>query len=65
MRLYRRCGAWTWTRWHRWPAHETLYAEPGAGDPAERHPLHGEWLLDVAGLRWWPPPWRAARRRLE
>jgi LmbE family N-acetylglucosaminyl deacetylase len=64
MRVYRRCGAWTWTRWHRWPAQETLYAQPPPDDPAARHPLSGEWLLDVAGLRWWPPPWRMARRRL-
>ena len=28
MRVYRRSGAWTWTPWHRWPAHETLYAQP-------------------------------------
>jgi LmbE family N-acetylglucosaminyl deacetylase len=62
MRLYRRHGAWTWTRFHRWPAQEILYAQP----PTEtRRPLSGEWLLDVAGLRWWPPPWRRARRYLE
>jgi len=65
MRVYRRCGAWTWTPWHRWPAHETLYAQPPPQDPARRYPLAGEWLLDVAGLRWWPPPWRPAARRLQ
>jgi len=64
MDVYRQHGAWTWTRWHRWPAHETLYAQPRFEDPAARRPLAGEWLLDVAGLRWWPPPWRPARRRL-
>lgn len=64
MRVYRQYGAWTWTPWHRWPAHETLYAQPHPEDPAVRHSLVGEWLLDVAGLRWWPPPWRSARRRL-
>ena len=47
--IYRRYGAWTWTRWHRWPAHETLYAQPPAGDPSARHPLSGEWLLGCRG----------------
>jgi LmbE family N-acetylglucosaminyl deacetylase len=65
MRVYRRHRAWTWTRWHRWPAHETLYAQPPRESPAARSPLRGEWLLDVAGLRWWPPPWRRAARRLQ
>ena len=63
-RVYRRYGAWTWTRFHRWPAQETLYAQPIAGTPEPRRAFSGEILLDVAGLRWWPPPWRAARRRL-
>jgi LmbE family N-acetylglucosaminyl deacetylase len=62
MRIYRRSGAWTWTKFHRWPAEETLYAQPLAGD---LRPLSSEWLLDVTGLRWWPPPWRRARRHLE
>lgn len=57
-------GAWTWTKAHRWPALETLYAVAPAADPRPRHALSGEMLLDVAGLRWWPPPWRLARRRL-
>ncbi len=65
MRIYRRYGAWTWTRLHRWPAQETFYAQPSAGNPEARHTFSGEWLLDVAGLRWWPPPWHAARRRLQ
>jgi LmbE family N-acetylglucosaminyl deacetylase len=60
MRVYRRHGAWTWTRFHRWPDIETLYAQPALGD---MWPLSGEWLLDVTGLRWWPPPWGKARRR--
>jgi hypothetical protein len=64
MGVYLGHGAWTWTRWHRWPRQETLYAEPPPADPAIRYPLSGEILLDVAGLRWWPPPWRMARRRL-
>ena len=64
MRLYRRHRAWTWTWGHRWPARESLYALPPADDPKPRHSLLDEWLLDVAGLRWWPPPWRAVRRRL-
>ena len=59
--VYRRNGAWTWTSWHRWPDEEILYAVPPGG-PA--HTLAGEWLLDVAGLRWWPPPWGPARRTL-
>jgi hypothetical protein len=59
--IYRRSGAWTWTRWHRWPDEEVLYAIPPSGP---RHTLEGEWLLDVAGLRWWPPLWRPARRDL-
>jgi LmbE family N-acetylglucosaminyl deacetylase len=59
--IYRRAGAWTWTRWHRWPKEEVLYAV-SPGGPA--HSLVGESLLDVAGLRWWPPPWRRARRVL-
>jgi hypothetical protein len=62
MRVYRRHGAWTWTRFHRWPELETLYAQPLGGN---MRPLTGEWLLDVTGLRWWPSPWRSARRRLQ
>jgi hypothetical protein len=59
--VYRRGGAWTWTRWHRWPDAEMLYAVPPGG---ALHTLAGETLLDVAGLRWWPPPWGPARRTL-
>lgn len=65
MRIYRRHGAWTWNWTHRWPAQETLYAMAPADDPRPRHGLAGEWLLDVAGLRWWPPPLRRSRRRLD
>jgi hypothetical protein len=61
-RVYRDHGAWTWTRWHRWPAEETLYAQPAG---ATLSPLTGEYLLDVRGLRWWPPPWGKALRRLD
>jgi len=64
MRVYRRYGAWTWTASHRWPAREVMYAQPPRSSPDLRHPLSGEWLLDVWRLRWWPPPWRSARRRL-
>ena len=64
MRIYRRHGAWTWRRWHRWPAQEIVYAQPPPASPEARHALTGEWLLDVAGLRWWRPPWRPALRRL-
>jgi LmbE family N-acetylglucosaminyl deacetylase len=62
MHIYRRSGAWTWTKFHRWPPQETLYAQPPAGTLRS---LSGQWLLDVTGLRWWPPPWRRARRHLE
>jgi LmbE family N-acetylglucosaminyl deacetylase len=55
--IYRRAGAWTWTRWHRWPVAENLYAMPSDGPRGGWHTLAGERLLDVAGLRWWPPPW--------
>ncbi len=64
MAVYRRHGAWTWTRWHRWPARETVYLQPAVAPPEARHTLAGEQLLDVAGLRWWPPPWRRAARTL-
>ncbi len=63
MRVYRRHQAWTWTRLHRWPASETIYAQP-ADEADPRRPLSGEWLLDVARLRWWPPPLRPTRRCL-
>lgn len=63
MRIYRRHGAWTWTRAHCWPAEEVLYALPPAENAVARHSLSGEWLLDVAGLRWWPPfPHKVLRR---
>jgi LmbE family N-acetylglucosaminyl deacetylase len=61
-RIYRDHGAWTWTRWHRWPAEEALYARPSG---ATLSTLTGEYLLDVRGLRWWPPPWGRALRRLD
>jgi LmbE family N-acetylglucosaminyl deacetylase len=64
MGLYRRHGAWTWTMDHRWPARETVYAMPPADDQQPRYTFSGEWVLDVAGLRWWKPPWRGPRRRL-
>ncbi len=64
MRVYRHHDAWTWNRTHRWPARETVYALAPTGSSGVQYPLRGEWLLDVAGLRWWPPPLRPARRRL-
>jgi LmbE family N-acetylglucosaminyl deacetylase len=63
-RLYQRHGAWTWTRFHRWPASETLYARLPEDSAQTRRPLAGEWLLDVSRLRWWLP-WRAALWRLD
>ncbi len=62
MRSYQRHGAWTWTRYHRWPAAETLYAQPPPDSAAQCHPMAGEWLLDAKRLRYWPFP---ARRRLQ
>ena len=64
MGLYKRHGAWTWNATHRWPRHETLYGIGPRASRQARHSLAGEWVLDVAGLRWWPPPLRPARRRL-
>jgi LmbE family N-acetylglucosaminyl deacetylase len=69
MRVYQRCGAWTWTRFHRWPGREIVYAQSPADNPSgdnaqARHTLAGEWLLDVARLRWWSLPGRAARKCL-
>jgi LmbE family N-acetylglucosaminyl deacetylase len=59
MRVYAHAGAWTWTRLHRWPRRETLYAcRPGASGNS----LTGESLLDTGRLRWWPPPFRNPRR---
>jgi len=65
MRVYQRYGAWTYKTIRRWPANEVLYAQPPMSSPEIRHPLVGEWLLDVERMRWWSPPWRSARRRLE
>ena len=65
MHIYRRHGAWTWTRFHHWPSQETVYVQPPAEATEAWRPMAGEWLLDVAGLRWWPPPWRTARRYLD
>lgn len=64
MRVYRQHGAWTWTKLHRWPAEETLYALAPAASGQNSRPMAGEWLLDVAGLRRWAPPWRKSHRRL-
>ena len=64
MAVYRRHGVWTWTNWHRWPARETVYLRPATAAPEDWRSLSGEQLLDVAGLRWWPPPWRRAAQRL-
>lgn len=62
-RVYRHHGAWTWTSTHYWPSHEVIYGIPSAGSPEPGYSLTGEWLLDVARLRWWPP-WPFPRRRL-
>ena len=65
MRVYQRYGAWTYKTIRRWPANEVLYAQPSGNSSEIRHPLMGEWLLDVERMRWWSPPWRSAQRRLE
>jgi hypothetical protein len=49
---YVRHGAWTWSRLHRWPKEEVLYAQP-PGDAQTWRTLRGETLLDVSALRWW------------
>jgi LmbE family N-acetylglucosaminyl deacetylase len=64
MRVYRRCGAWTYPTAHRWPAREVMYAQPPSNSPEVRRPLSGEWLLDLDKLRWWSPRWRSAWRCL-
>ena len=64
MRVYQRYGAWTSSTVRRWPAREVMYAQPPRNSSEIRHPLSGEWLLDVERLRWWPPPWRSAWRCL-
>jgi hypothetical protein len=64
MAVYRRRGVWTWTSWHRWPPLETVYLRPATAPLDDWHTLAGEQLLDVAGLRWWPPPWRRTARAL-
>lgn len=61
---YQRYGAWTWTRAHRWPKQECVYALPPPQTTQTRQPFADELLLDVTGLRWWPPPWRESLRRL-
>jgi LmbE family N-acetylglucosaminyl deacetylase len=53
--VYLRYRAWTWGLTHRWPREEVIYAQPPGEDRAAWHTLAGETLLDVDGLRWWPP----------
>lgn len=64
MRVYQSNGAWTWARAHRWPKRECAYALPPPQDTQARQSFENALLLDVAGLRWWPPPWRASLQRL-
>jgi len=64
MRVYRRYGVWTYPTTRRWPAREVMYAQPPSNSSEIRHPLSGEWLLDLERLRWWSPPWRSAWRCL-
>ena len=64
MRVYRRCGAWTYPTSRRWPAREVMYAQPPGNSPELRRPLAGEWLLDLDRMRWWSLPWPSAWRCL-
>jgi LmbE family N-acetylglucosaminyl deacetylase len=64
MAVYRHHGAWTYSSGHRWPVQEVLYGEPPKSRAEPRHSFAGEWLLDVARLRWWSPRWRDPRRQL-
>ncbi|MDE1882488.1 MAG: PIG-L family deacetylase [Rhodospirillales bacterium] len=50
--IYLRHRVWTWSLFHRWPATETLYAQPSGTQNSWRS-LTGETLLDVTKLRWW------------
>ena len=61
--VYLRHRVWTWALLHRWPAEETLYAQPPGQDRSGWRTLAAETLLDVEGLRWWPPG-KNRRRRL-
>lgn len=62
--VYLKHGAWTWNRRHHWPPEETLYALQPSDSVQKGQSIEGEWLLDVAKLRWGSPPWRPARRRI-
>ncbi|MBU6449191.1 MAG: PIG-L family deacetylase [Rhodospirillales bacterium] len=50
--IYLRHRVWTWSFFHRWPATETLYAQPPGGHEGW-HSLEGETLVDATKLRWW------------
>lgn len=63
-RVYQIHGAWTWSRWHRWPARETIYGLlPGAA-PDRGTPFLGESLQDVTVLRPWRSFGKPSLRRL-
>lgn len=63
-RIYQAHGAWTWSRWHRWPAQETIYGLlPGAA-PDRGAPFAGESLQDVTRLRPWRGLGKPSLRRL-
>ena len=64
MRVYRRHGAWTYSKFRHWPSREVMYAQPPGNSSEFRHAFSGEWLIDVERLRWWSPPWRSAWRCL-
>lgn len=60
-KIYQTHKAWTWSRWHKWPATETLYAQPD-GAMENGRGLQGEVLYDARFLRLWRPV-RAAEWR--
>lgn len=53
-KIYQKHKVWTWSRWHKWPATETLYAQPDGATPYG-HGLQGEILYNARALRLWRP----------
>lgn len=60
-KLYQKHHVWTWSNWYKWPAQETLYAQP-CGDKQDWKNLQGEALLNVDALRKWRAVSRAVVR---
>lgn len=57
-KIYQKYGAWTWSFLHKWPAMETLYAQPH-GSTEKWFGLSGEQLYNARRLRLWCPVWAA------